>query len=353
MVEMKRMRSKPRKLPGFTLVELLVVIAIIGVMVGLLLPAVQAAREAARRMSCSNNLKQIGLAMHNYESTYKSMPPAAFTADRRLGQPSGEDDDGFGWLVAMLPFVEQQSLYERLAPNGHFGVLGNQSIRNQFFHWPGVAAGGVLPGGDAIVSTYRCPSSALPDFVPATWQIPGTAAVGVGMIPNQHPMSIGYATTDYKGCGGSCQGDWGVLHKLWEDTPTKFKEITDGLSNTAMVGESSYVTSTVSASRRADPAQWGGAQFRDWPTWIGCFGNGQDETVRINGRTNSPINAKASPSRMYLAVNDDNAFSFHPGGAQFTFCDGSVHFLSDSIDIQTYCHIHDKRDGQPLGNFSQ
>lgn len=188
------------------------------------------------------------------------------------------------------------------------------------------------------------------------WQIPGSidllraAAVPGLRIPNGFPMSIGHATTDYKGCGGSCNGDWGVLHKLWEDTPTKFKEITDGLSNTAMAAESSYVTSNVRARNRLTEAP---TSFRDWPTWIGCFGSGQDETVRINGRTNSPINAKVGPNRMNFAVNDDNAFSFHPGGAQFVFCDGSVHFLSDSIDAQTYCNIHDKRDGQPLGSFTQ
>ncbi len=329
---------------GFTLVELLVVIAIIGVMVGLLLPAVQAAREAARRMSCSNNLKQIGLAMHNYESTYKSIPPALQGADRRLGHPSGEDDDGFGFLVALLPFVEQQGLYDFMRPNGHYGVLGNQAIRDQFY--PLVPPGAVMPGGNTIVSTYRCPSSALPDVVPAAWQIPGSAVLGAGNIPSAFPMAIGHALTDYKGAGGSCRGDWGVLHKLWEAPPTKFKEITDGLTNTIMVAESSYVTSNVSSSRRATEAP---TSIRDWPTWIGAFGSGQDETIRINGRTNSPINAKVSPNRMYLAVNDDNAFSYHSGGAQFLFCDGSVHFLTESLDIGTYCNMHDKRDGMVLG----
>lgn len=358
MIGMFGKRPGSRRLSGFTLVELLVVIAIIGVMVGLLLPAVQAAREAARRMSCQNNLKQIGLGLHNYESTFKSIPPAMFAAnpamrdmlDPSRNQPSGEDDDGFSYLVALLPFVEQQGLYDFLNPNGHYGVLGNQSIRDQFNHWPGVPPGGILPGGDTIVSTYRCPSSALLDHVPPTWQIPGSAALGVRNVPARFPMSIGYATTDYKGCGGSCQGDWGVLHKLREAPPTKFKEITDGLSNTAMVAESSYVHSNVRQRNRATEAP---TQFRDWPTWVGAFGSGQDETVRINGRTNNPINAKVSPSRMYLAVNDDCAFSYHPGGAQFVFCDGSVQFLSESIDAITYCHIHDKRDGQPLGNFSQ
>jgi prepilin-type N-terminal cleavage/methylation domain-containing protein/prepilin-type processing-associated H-X9-DG protein len=341
-------RAKPQGRRGFTLVELLVVIAIIGVMVGLLLPAVQAAREAARRMQCSNNLKQIGLAMHNYEGTYKSMPPAMAAADRRRGEPSGEDDDGFGWLVNLLPFVEQQALYERLAPNGHYGVLGNQAIRDQFY--PLVPPGGVMPGGDTVVSSYRCPSSALPDHVPATWMVPGSDLVGGSMIPTAHPMSIGHATTDYKGAGGSCRGDWGVLHKLWEAPPTKFAEIIDGLSNTILAGESSYVTTTTSAGARRTTAP---TAFQDWPTWIGAFGSGQDETVRINGRTNSPINAQTSPARMYFAINDDNAFSYHPGGAQFSFCDGSVHFVSQSVDIGTYCNMHDKRDGNPLGSWQQ
>ncbi len=96
---------------GFTLVELLVVIAIIGILVGLLLPAVQAAREAARRMSCSNNLKQMGLALHNYESTFRKLPPGAYGASQLRGEPSGEDDDGFGWMVSILPYIEQQPLY--------------------------------------------------------------------------------------------------------------------------------------------------------------------------------------------------------------------------------------------------
>jgi prepilin-type N-terminal cleavage/methylation domain-containing protein len=342
-----RARYCVQRTAAFTLVELLVVIAIIGILVGLLLPAVQAAREAARRMSCSNNLKQIGLAMHTYESAFGRMPPALFGANPERGQPSGEDDDGFGWLVSLLPFVEQQNLYDRLRPNGHFGVLGNQAIRDAVY--PGFPGGAVLPGGETVVSTYRCPSSALPERVPATWLIPGSELVGGGVIPPLTPMSIGYATTDYKGAGGSCQGDFGVLHKIWEGPAgTKFAEVRDGLSNTIMAGESSYVTSTTSASaRRSTPP----TAFQDWPTWIGAFGNGQDETIRINGRTNSPINAQAGPSRMYFAINDDNAFSYHPAGAQFVFMDGSVHFLSENVDMGTYCFLHDKRDGQVLGSY--
>lgn len=331
---------------GFTLVELLVVIAIIGVLVGLLLPAVQAAREAARRMQCGNNLKQMGLALANYESAFKKLPPAAYGANRLKGEPSGEDDDGFGWMVSILPFIEQQAIYDTVRPNGHYGVLGNQAIRSLVY--PDIPVGQVFRGGDQVIPTYRCPSSGLPDRVPATWLVPGSGLVGGGEIPAEHPLAIGHATSDYKGAGGSCNGDFGVLHKLWEAPPARYRDVTDGLSNTVIVGESSYVTTTTSASRRRTEAP---TAFRDWPTWIGMFGNGQDETVRINGRTESPINAQVTPSTMAFAINDDNAFSFHSGGAHFAFCDGSVQFLSQNISTSTYCNLHDKRDGNPIGSW--
>jgi prepilin-type processing-associated H-X9-DG protein len=138
------------------------------------------------------------------------------------------------------------------------------------------------------------------------------------------------------------------MHKAREGGGSRFADITDGLSNTVMVAESSYVTSNMSASRRrSEPA----TAFRDWPTWIGAMGSGSDEIARTNGRTNSPINARTSPSRMYFAINDDNAFSYHPGGAQFVFCDGSVHFISENIEIRTYCHMYDRRDGEVLGSW--
>lgn len=351
------MRRVSRSRPGFTLVELLVVIAIIGILVGLLLPAVQAAREAARRMSCQNNLKQVGLALHNYESTYSALPAALWGASRMpspglpTGGPSGEDDDGFGWMVSILPYLEQQNVYDLLAPNGQFGVLGNSSYRDSSY--PAFPIPAVLPGGDTVIGAYKCPSSAMPDRVPAQWAIPGIQLVGGGIMENQFPASVGYATSDYKINGGSCFGDFGISGKLWELSAwgmggVKFKDITDGLSNTVAVMESTYVTSNISSSQRRTTAA---TQFRDWPTWIGAFGSGQDETVRGNGRTGSPINARTNPNQMYFANNDDNAFSFHPAGAQFAFADGSVHFLSENLDMATYCNLFDRRDGNVLGQW--
>lgn len=318
---------------GFTLVELLVVIAIIGILVGLLLPAVQAAREAARRMSCGNNVKQMALALHNYESAFKRLPPALF------GHPvNGHtlDDDGFGWQVAILPFMEQDSLYQQINPNGQGGALGDQPTRNVFY--PGIPS--PHPGGKSQVPAYRCPSSALPDFVPASWVIPGDTVSRV--IDPECALAVGYATSDYKAAGGSCYGDYGMMHALKENNAScRFADVTDGLSNTIAFGESAYVTAT------------GTTQFRDWPTWIGAFGDGGDETIRINGRTNSPINCQCNKNKMILAINDDCAFSYHTGGAQFGFGDGSVQFLSDNLDISTYCNLHDRRDGNVLGNWGQ
>ncbi len=118
---------RKKLLSGFTLVELLVVIAIIGILVGLLLPAVQSAREAARRMQCSNNLKQFGLAILNYESSYKAVPVAIWSSNPLKGEPGAYDDDGYGWQTSILPFMEQTALYNQLAsgpmPLGTPGAL--------------------------------------------------------------------------------------------------------------------------------------------------------------------------------------------------------------------------------------
>ena len=323
------MQSKKVSRTAFTLVELLVVIAIIGILVGLLLPAVQAAREAARRMSCQNNLKQMGLALHNYEGSFKKLPPALF------GAFSGTlDDDGFGWQVAILPYIEQQALYDLIDPNGQGGALQDDAVRSMFY--PGLPP--LHPGADTVVEAYVCPSSALPQFVPAAWLIPGDTINRV-IDPDQN-KAVGAAVNSYKTAGGSCFGDFGVMHALKEiNRCVRFADITDGLSNTIAVAESAYVSDTSSN------------QFRDFPTWIGAYGDGGDETVRTNGRTNSPINCQCNPNRMRQAINDDCAFSYHPAGAQFAFADGSVHFISENLDIATYCNLHDRRDGNVLGQW--
>lgn len=347
---------------GFTLVELLVVIAIIGILVGLLLPAVQAAREAARRMQCQNNLKQMGLAMLNYESAYKKFP-SALMGTRYTAPPavaSAPQDDGVGWAVAILPFMEQTALYARLeagslalgAPLGTPGIFR----RAKGGTWPGHGPNGpftisgsggsstattIVSGGDTKLSVYKCPSSALPDLCPLTWTIPGATSTS---NHNTGQFSFGYATNDYKGAGGSQRGDFGVLHKLYENgSNTSIADITDGTSNTTLITESSYLTGN------GNPTTLNPTTFEDWPVWFG--GPNTDESIRTNGRFSAPINAQTKPSQMVRAINDDSAFSFHTGGAQFVFADGSVHFISESLSQQTNSDINDRSDGNVLGQW--
>jgi prepilin-type N-terminal cleavage/methylation domain-containing protein len=330
---------------GFTLVELLVVIAIIGILVGLLLPAVQAAREAARRMQCSNNLKQYGLALHNYESAHKAIPVGIWGSNPQKGEPRGYDDDGFGWQTSILPFMEQTALYSRLSTGPM--PLGTPGALEIYWRANGAPAIGFpIPGGETILPFAKCPSSSLPPIVPATFLIPGATLA----TPLSQGWAAGYASTDYKTCGGSQRGDFGMLHKLWE-TPNgrKFRDVTDGLSNTCMIAESSIVTG-------ARSTKWGGSatpsnpgNVEDWPVWIG--GAGSDEGIRTNGRYSAPINAATNMNQMFLAINDDSAASFHVGGAQFAFGDGSVHFISENLANTVYSNLHDISDGQPLGDW--
>lgn len=353
-----------RSRPAFTLVELLVVIAIIGILVGLLLPAVQAAREAARRLQCQNNLKQYGLALLNYESAYKKFPLAIMGDPNNPSDPNSTgtafDDDGFGWQTAILPFIEQTNLWNSLnagipLPSGYQNLPAGAPIRPGVYGaieawWatnggsgqlPATSNTPIIPGGDTLISTYVCPSSALPRRVPEFWVIPGSTS---GARPERGEM-VGYAVSSYKTAGGSCYGDFGLMHKYREtpDGPRAMGDLVDGTSNTIAVAESAYVQ----GNGRGNPD--GNDEVEDWPIWIG--GPGTDESQRTNGRTNSPINGRVGPSNMYFAINDDCAFSYHTGGAQFCFVDGSVHFLSENLEMDTYCHLHDIRDGKVLGSW--
>jgi prepilin-type N-terminal cleavage/methylation domain-containing protein/prepilin-type processing-associated H-X9-DG protein len=292
---------------GFTLVELLVVIAIIGVLVALLLPAVQAAREAANRSSCNNNLKQIGIALHNYHDTYKVLP-AGYIYMSGGGQPE------WGWAVAILPFMEEAPLYD---------ALGAQTLRlNQVY-----TGASTTPANVALlqtrIDTYRCPSDsakALCDNInfggsnnPRVAKSNYVACAGWSNTPN-------YPTHNYD-CGGM----------FWGNSWLGMADCIDGLSNTLFVGEREY------RNRAA--------------TWVGAGHNqsyGGTGTLRTLFRGTFQINFA-----YYNVTPMDNVSkgqsSEHPGGTNICLGDGSVRFLSETVSpaniVQPLVY---RADGKPF-----
>lgn len=256
-----------KKKHGFTLIELLVSISILSILIALLLPAVQQAREAARRSDCQSRLKQWGLALHNYHDLHRVLPPGSISAGSAFIPFSG-----WGWQALTLPQIEQSSLYGQCDFSVHTARGGNRAVI------------------DRTIPLGRCPSDVGDDVYEI--QLPG------------HP-DVRVATGNYVGSGG-------VLSNL---SNTRFAHVTDGLSQTLLLGE-----------RNIHPALNGTVPFMS--SWCGIISE-QDVTVGnsspyVFAVQTRPING-SSTSPMFFS-------SRHVGGAQFAFGDGGVRFLSNSID---------------------
>ncbi|NLX97921.1 MAG: DUF1559 domain-containing protein [Rhodopirellula sp.] len=311
-----------RRWKAFTLVELLVVIAIIGILIALLLPAVQAAREAARRMQCSNNLKQLGLAMHNYQSALGSFPPG-FMAVNHAGTVSG----GWAWGVFLMPFIEQSPLKDTLSTTKY--------TLSQVILDPAL-----LPMLQMHLDAFTCPSSPME---------PLREFKGGGQMVSTANYTCCRGFFNYSGTTHLTKQNNGTLYA---QSALKFRDVTDGTSNTIALGER-----TVLDAHIADPSKW--------PSWCGPGGLGIGSTVSssVNDRLNHPTN-------MHLYS------SHHPGGANFAFVDGSVHFLAETIQsdpggvdpsnagshsdfvqaaaagrVGVYQLLGVRNDGQPVGEF--
>jgi prepilin-type N-terminal cleavage/methylation domain-containing protein/prepilin-type processing-associated H-X9-DG protein len=332
---------------AFTLVELLVVIAIIGILVALLLPAIQAAREAARRTQCSNNLKQIGLAINNYESSSKTLPPGCF-----LGE-------GSAWSAYLLPFLEEGVAFDFLTIGetdaGNFQWASSSPYSDANLLGPSYVNVRVI---ESVMSVYRCPSSGLREHQTdlsndGYWVMRRSPASYIGVVSGletrQHPLwrmrfeRAPVANPTFPGVDG-------VMVAFDKDTEAKtrikFKMITDGASKTAVAGEAVHDTEAVEAKGSVKEHQagsrkdhwWGGSDdidtspFMDLSEMLGSTGVHPPNAQNIYSQRDCDSNPE-SPACQALQL----AFgSKHNGITQMVFCDGHVESVTDDIDKQIW-----------------
>lgn len=308
---------------AFTLVELLVVIAIIGVLVALLLPAVQAAREAANRMSCSNNLKQIGIGLHNYHDTNKAIPEAGYRRTAAGGVPN------ISWRVPLLPFIEEQPTFDRFRldlpyNNTTADAQGNSNSTLR----------------TVLIDSYFCPSagaslrkssSSLDDATVNGQTVRGYTSHYFGLLgpSGNDPKGNAYGwDPDPAGHGGF--GTTGALARS-KNGDLDFASVFDGLSNTMFVGESSF-SKTLAGSINDS--------YRSWTRGCG------DSACAAAKNVNSAFKVDE-----YNGSNNFNMISMgseHPGGAMFGMGDGSVKFVSATIDFNTYRAAATRNGGESL-----
>lgn len=291
---------------AFTLVELLVVLSIIGLLLSLLLPAVQAAREAARRLVCLNNLRQVGLALHLHEESQHKFPSGWDTIDPVTRKPSTTGNPGWSWAAQILPYLEQRNLAENLV---YWGTpiydASNQQAR------------------ETRVRVFRCPSDVTED----RWELKQDP--DLGSVDPHLPLTL--AASSYLGVFGTqdihvacqsqnCAGN-GVFFR---DKRLSCDDIDDGLSNTLFVGERySYVYQA---------------------TWVGVVPNGDHARGRVVGVAQNPLNCKTDAAHVFSSP--------HPGGGLFLLGDGSVHFIGDSIDLAVFQALCTRRGGDSVDNWS-
>ncbi|MDB5342626.1 MAG: hypothetical protein JWP89_1003 [Schlesneria sp.] len=336
------MDSRPvRRRSAFTLIELLVVIAIIAILIALLLPAVQQAREAARRMSCKNNLKQLALSMHNYHDVYNCFPGARLSSKPQYGQ-----------MVALLPYIDQGNLAGRfnVSAAGGFADPVNQPVAN------------------TPVSIIRCPSSPVPGLIKmrlssSTGKKYGNyiTASGSTTDPSDPTIMTGWAS-DYWVNHGINASSYALVNSsgltpnpLLKGASPQMRDATDGLSNTILVSEHAgydvhYVKGVGMPMPTSDltldqPGAWG--------TWLGWCAY-QIQTYPSYTAATYPTTLSNIPSGTECTINCNNSqgvFAFHPGGAHVALGDGSVRILSEGMSAAILMGLATRDGSEVIGDF--
>ena len=356
-------RPRPRRTraKGFTLIELLVVIAIIAVLIGLLLPAVQKVREAANRMKCANNLKQLALACHSYHDAYLLFPP---------GNNGGGSRDKGSWMFVVLPYIEQDNLYRQVT-----AVTGPGGVGYGHPNWgmPLAVQAGLIP---QKLPFTRCPSDGWEADDPKYSNYVGSSGPQCNFNDNCGPeipfqkfcngqdapgVPPPLTPPTYPGYGPSMSwgntSDAGLLRGMFGRGPSgtavgpkvRLADVTDGTGSTIFVGETLV--------EFCEFMRFGAA-----PGWAGYNTVSQGQTIqpinyRIDRTSQTTFNrdcAAACPGGdpLRCIMNWHVTWGFksnHPGGANFAFVDGSVHFLRDTIDHRLYQYLGCRHDGQVAG----